>query len=179
MNLKRTLLSVSLVAAAPLALAQGDSLVGLSVGVFMPQHSEIRDALGSSWFQYGFSPSVRLRGDLDIRPELSFLGQHDDGNRLLIVSLPFAITKRFADDQASTVPYVAAGLGPAYFDYAITRPDLTRVSEKRFGWTAHVEVGMVLSNRLRAHARYIKFSEHDGFKFDGIQVGLSYQFFNL
>lgn len=178
--IRRTALSLVALAAVGSASAQ-TPLMGISVGVFMPMDSEMKSLFGDTWFQYGFSPSIKLRNkETDIRPELSILSQSKDGNRLLIVSVPVSFVKRFADENSSSVPYVNFGAGPTFFDYSIQRVgSLTRYDKDRFGWSVHGEVGLVLSNRIRVHTRYVKFSEHDGFRFDGVQLGLSYQFFSL
>lgn len=143
--------------------------------------SEIRDLVGKSFLQFGFSPSVGVQKEkFSIRPELSFLGGSGNGNRFSIFALPITATLPLGMPGQKDMPYVAAGLGPTYFDYRITRPaGPTTFDKSGIGWISHIEAGYVLGDRLKLSARYNMLSESEGFNFNGFQLSLSWQFFKL
>lgn len=169
--------ALSIVAGASFAQSP---LMGITIGVFFPTDTEIRDLVGKSFFQFGFSPSVGIQKEkYSIRPELNFLGGSGNGNRFSIIAVPITFTMPLGMGQEKTTPYIAAGAGLTYFDYDITRPGPVNFRDKGIGTIAHVEAGIVFGDRMRLSARYNMLSERDGFNFNGLQVGLSWQFFRL
>jgi hypothetical protein len=160
--------------------ANAQSALGITVGGFFPTDSEIRDLVGKSFLQFGISPGGGITKEkYSIKPELTFLGGSGNGNRFSIWGLPVTITIPLGMGRETNIPYVAAGIGPTYFDYNITRPGPTNFNDKGFGVISHIEGGMVFSQNLKLSIRYNMLSEKDGFNFNGVQVGLSWQFFKL
>jgi len=139
----------------------------------------MRDLVGSSFLQFGFSPSVGVNSaKFSVRPELSFLGGSGNGNRFSIFAIPITAVMPLGS-SGGTTPYIAIGAGPTYYDYNITRPGPTNFRGRGVGFISHAEAGMVFGDRMRLSARYNMLSEKDGFNFNGIQIGLSWQFIRL
>lgn len=148
---------------------------GVKVGFFMPASSVTRTLLGSTWVSYGFGPTkFDLREGWTLSTDLEFVSQKKNGNKFFMALPTAGVQKLFADPDEKSVPYVAFRVGPAYFDYSITRAG-TYISKKRFGWTSNVEVGVVISDRVKFSGRYDITSRHDGFNFDGFTFAVNYQ----
>jgi hypothetical protein len=175
-----------LLAAGPLAiaashaLAQGTPLYGISVGGYFPTDGEIRDLVGKSFLQLGFSPNVGVSKEkFSLRPELVYIGGSGHGNRFSIFAIPITAVMPLSLTDQKTTPYIAAGAGLTYFDYDITRPGPTNFRRSGVGAITHFEAGMVFGDRVKLSARYNILSGSQGFNFNGIQVGISWQFFSL
>ena len=79
----------------------------------------------------------------------------------------------------STVPFVRAGAGLSYFDYDITRDDLTKAKGHKFGAVTSLEAGFQSSNRFRASVRYYLFPTQSGVDFSGFLISASFGVFKL
>lgn len=176
----RILVSAAALATLVAASSAQSPLLGISVGFYLPADSEIRDLVGKSFFQFGFSPGVGIQKEkFSIRPELSFLGGSGNGNRFNIIAVPITATMPLGQPGQKSMPYLAAGFGPTYYDYNITRTGPINFRDTGIGTIAHVEAGLVLGESMRLSARYNMLSEKDGFNFNGVQISLSWQFFRL
>lgn len=168
---------VLLALAGTMAMAQdGDSFGwGAEIGAFLPTDSTIRDLLGGTWLSYGIKPvSIKVREGVRLDTDLAVTTRQKNGNKAALVRGTVGFLQQFGDSESSTVPYVAARIGPTYFDYSITQGSVYK-SSKRIGWGGNLEIGVLLSKRLRVSARYDILSEVDGFNFNGFSFGLTYQ----
>ncbi|MBV6457943.1 MAG: hypothetical protein HONBIEJF_01063 [Fimbriimonadaceae bacterium] len=160
------------------ALELSEYGLGISFGAYFPQSREVRDALGGTWISYGVSPMRREHPSgwkFDIG--FDYIGRSKNGNRVSVLGVGFGVRKVFGTANEFR-PYVAAHIGPAYQDYAIFR-GAQRVADRRFGLMGNLEVGVIISDRLKIRARYVPISKSDGFDFSGFSIGVSYQVFRF
>ncbi|MBL8086905.1 MAG: hypothetical protein JNM85_02395 [Chthonomonas sp.] len=164
-------LSVLFVAALVVS-AQAELRIGPKVGAFQPTAKKTRDALGSTWFGFGFGP-VDTRGSTErsqIGSDFRVLTRNSRGNRFLMISPSYGPTITLGDPNSQgAVPYVAFRVGPSYFDYGIGT-GAARVSKKRLGYNLNMELGATLSNAGRLALRYDRVSRFDGYNFDGLSL---------
>lgn len=158
---------------------------GVDVGVFHPTSSEIRDAFDENMFRIGFRPfEGRISDKWKFIVDVTVISANQHGNKLFALPISGGFTRSFGDAEGNTVPFVQVGVGPAYYDYSITRPggEITkagvsgdkRFSTKRVGANANVELGVVLNKRFAIVGRYDYFTKADDFDFSGASLTLSY-----
>jgi hypothetical protein len=152
--------------------------LGLTGGIVLPSSSELRDVFGSSWIGFGLSPTgkdMANRWSLSTDIELTYADKN--GNRLLLIPVSAGVGRQFDSKDSDWTPYVAARVGAAYMDYAITRPsNLVRYKEETIGFDANAEIGMIYKKNLRFSVRYDVYSESNDFNFDGLTLGVSWTF---
>ena len=167
-----SILSIAVVLAAVSAEAQ-TRYIGPDVGVFYPNSSTLRNALGENWVSIG---ATTMRSDAGSRNGIgtnwNVISKNSGGNSVFMGSYSLGLFQPLSD-MSGTRPYVAVRGGLSYIDYAIG-PDTARIAGKRFGYNANAELGIIFSGRLTLSARYDVFSEHDGLNFDGLTFSLSY-----
>ncbi|MBS1704454.1 MAG: hypothetical protein JST40_01160 [Armatimonadetes bacterium] len=167
-------LSIALGASATMAIAADTINIGTGLGVYLPSDRKIRNALGSQWFSIGFRPVAVSSGkNTSMGTDLNFIAREKSGNKLFIGTYTFGTTVNLAEPGGNNaaVPYVSARAGIAYFDYGIGS-GASRISKKRFGYDGNVEAGVTVNRIARAYVRYDLLSRHDGFKFDGLTLGV-------
>lgn len=148
--------------------------LGVSFGAYFPQSREIRDLLGGTWISYGVSP-VRRENPSGWKFDLSFdyVARSKNGNRVSVLGVGFGVRKVFGTNNEFR-PYVAAHVGPAYMDYAIFR-GASRIADRKLSLMGNLEVGVIISDKIKIRARYVPIAKSDGFDFSGISIGITYQ----
>ncbi len=177
-GMRRRLLSTTALAALLVpgfALAQS-SYAGPEFGVFLPTDGALKTALGDQWFSVGLS--TMKQGDLRTTrtgTNMNFVTQSKNGNKVFIGSYSIGLFQPFGDGSMrnSTRPYFAARAGVSYIDYAIGT-GVNRDADKRIGYNANAELGILFGDRLNLSVRYDVNSKHDGYSFDGLSVSLRY-----
>ncbi len=156
------------------AKAEEDSYFGPQVGLFYPQSTVLKNALGDSWFSFGAS-RIRLfdMNQRKIAHDWQAISQRDNGSNIFILTGSLGYVMPLAQEGATTQPYFAVRGGLAYIDYAIETPG-GRESGKRIGGNANMALGMLISNRLNIEARYDWWSGYDGLSFNGMTLSARY-----
>ena len=166
----------ALLALLPLAANAQDRFFGPEIGVFIPNDSSLRDALGSQWWSIGLS-TMREGQVLQRRvgTNLNFASQSKNGNKVFLGSYTIGLVQPFGEmtRQSEFQPYFAVRGGLSYTDYAVTQ-GIQRLSAKRVGYNVNGEVGVLIGNRFGLSARYDITPDYDGFNFDGWSFALRY-----
>lgn len=163
-----------LVAMPFVARAEEDSYFGPQVGLFYPQSTVLKDALGESWLSFGAS---RIRvfelNQRKVAHDWQAVSQRDNGNSIFILTGSLGWVMPMSEPGASTEPYFSVRGGLAYIDYAV---DTTsgRESGKRIGGNVNASIGILFNKRLNLEARYDWWSEFDGLKFNGLTLSAKY-----
>ncbi len=182
------IVALAAVAIPTFAKAQADPYLGPFVGVFFPNDSDLRDEMGNSWFSFGAS---RVRIDKyqeqNIGYDWNAFSQSKSGNKVFMVAGTIGITRPFGRPGDASRPYVAIRGGLSYIDYAVGTPSggggggegvpaalADRVSGKRIGFNANVEVGVNVGERLNLAVRYDLMPTYDGLSFSGLSLALKY-----
>jgi hypothetical protein len=181
----KTFLMGGLLAASIAANAQSSSkwkfdYIGLDAGVYMPQSSLLRDRFGSSVFRVGLTPMM-IKHQKDWVPsfEVGYIGAKGHGDHMNVFPLTIGAQKTFGDPTKETVPFIRGGAGIAYFDYDITRADLSVAKGHRFGAVTALEAGVQSSNRFRASVRYYLFTKQSHVDFSGLLISASFGLFKI
>lgn len=148
----------------------------LEVGVYIPISREMRDAFEDGLIRLGLRP-YRLREPSKWRPttDITIVSASRKGNRMFLLPVALGFTRSFGDSEGRNLAFVSLGAGPAFYDYAITRPsNLTRYSTQKVGASGFVEAGVQLQNRLTLSGRYQWFSESHGFDFSGVSASVAF-----
>ena len=163
-----TVFALSLMASAH---AQ-DRYLGPDVGVFFPNDTTLRNALGDNWISFGVS-SMRdgVQQSRAMGTNWNIITQSKNGNKVFMGSYSYGIVMPLG--LSETRPYVAARGGLSYIDYALG-PVNNRISGKQIGYNINLEAGLRFGDRVTLAARYDFFSKHDGLSFDGLSLSLSY-----
>ena len=179
------LFAVTLLALSSVPLVQAaDDLKGVglggTIGTFTPTGSRLRDAFGANRFTIGFRPTVPKEFPAKWLPDFGVdaISAERRDNRLFVLPITFGVVRRFAPKNALIVPYIRLGAGFAYMDYAFDS-DGRRISNKRLSPAGNVEVGVRITDRVRAAASYHIFPEYDDTKFDGLELSLTYTVFKF
>jgi len=162
------------------AFAQDNRTVGLQVGAFLPTSSAAQDLFGKQWLSVSLTPRpYDLKPGLSYSENLNVLGRDNNGNKVFMLLPTYGARFVMGDINAKGMtPYVAARVGPAYFDYSLTYQGV-RHSTKRVGFTGHIEVGAWFNKSFRVYGQYNKMSEFDGVRFDGFEVGVAFALFKF
>jgi hypothetical protein len=173
-----------LVAASFVANAQSGKFkfdyIGIEAGAYFPKSHLLRDRFGDSIFRVGITP-VMIKRQRDWVPsfEVGFMGATGHGDRFGVFPLTVGVQKSFGNPDESTVPFVRAGAGFAYFDYDITRDDLTNASGRKFGGVTALEAGFLSGHRFRASVRYYLMTKQSGIDFSGLLISATFGAFKL
>jgi hypothetical protein len=163
-----------LVAASVLANAQSKfkfDYIGVEAGAFFPKSHLLRDRFGDSIFRIGITP-VMIKRQKDWVPsfEVGFMGATGHGDHFGVFPLTVGVQKSFGDPNQSTVPFIRAGAGAAYFDYKLTNPDLSESRGHKFGGVTALEAGFISGHRFKASVRYYLFQKQSGVDFSGFLI---------
>lgn len=169
------------------ALAQtnrnGRPMLGVELGVYLPQDSLIRDRFGSSLLRVGVGYLANRRSlARKFTPEFGLISANNNGNRLLIIPVTLGYEFHFTrpgDEEQNTIPYARLAAGLAYYDYDVSTGPGTRARSRRIAPTGTLEGGLIIGDNLRLSARYYLFSETDGLNFSGLQFSLTYGFIRI
>ncbi len=159
------------IAISAIASAQKSSIgLGLEAGFYFPTGSILRDAFGSAipHFGIGFVGTDRPRSG-SLAPEVDIIGATKNGNRFLLIPVTVGYEQHFGDNPES-IPYARASIGGAYYNYDIETSPGVEANSSRFGLAGGVEVGIILSHRVRLAAKYAIFGRQDGIDFNGLQL---------
>lgn len=175
--MRRALLSLAavavLLAVPPQAAAQSDGLrIGLRLGAYFPSDVDVRERFGDVLPLVGIARAMPARpGSFSLFPSLEVSGARSGSDRFLIVPLTL-VAEYQLPVNGPVVPFVRGEGGIAYYDYRV-RLDTANVARGReFGPAAAAEAGLVVSQHLRASARYRLFQEYDNFNFSGFELNL-------
>jgi len=150
--------------------------IGIDVGVYYPTDSVIRGVYGTG-LKLGISPVTHIRNDnWHLDGDISIIADNHEGNKLFILPVNAAFERSFGPDNADSQPFVRLSAGAVYNDHSFNI-GATHYSAKTVGGDAAVEVGTVLSKKLRLSARYNLFTKSDGFEFSGFTFSVQYAAF--
>lgn len=154
--------------------------IGLEGGVYYPQSHLLRDRFGSTIVRVGLTPTM-IRRTPDWRPsfEIGFMGARGNGDHFGVFPLTVGVQKSFGDPSSQTAPFIRAGVGAAYFDYDITKPDLTVARGHKIGAVTAFEAGVISGDRFRASVRYYLMPKQGGVDFSGILISATFGVFKL
>lgn len=173
--------------AEPKANSNSGRWLGIDVGAYYPTNSTIRGVYGTG-IKVGISPVTHIRSDnWHLDGDVSLITDNHNGNKLFILPVNVAYERAFGPDDSDSQPFVRLSVGAVYNDHTfdvdsslvpgIARPAISTTSHfssKTVGADAAIEVGTVLSRKLRLSARYNLFSKSDGFDFSGFTFSVQY-----
>jgi hypothetical protein len=148
--------------------------IAASAGFYLPTSGEIRDLFGDSQFSVGLRPWNRNRNTSNgFSPEIDLIDGSNNGNKFFVAPIAVAYEKDMSAriGRRSTIPYIRASAGVAYFDYSITREDGVHYGLKRLGGSLGLEAGLKLSSTAKAFIKYDLLSTEQHFNFSGFQIG--------
>jgi len=174
------LVAVSLVASAQSSPKFKFDYIGIEAGAYFPKSHLLRDRFGDSIFRVGITP-VMIKRQKDWVPsfEVGFMGATGHGDHFGVFPLTVGIQKTFGDASQSTVPFIRAGAGVAYFDYHLTKDDLSTVRGHKFGGVTALEAGFQSGSRFRASARYYLMTKQSGVDFSGFLISATFGAFKI
>jgi hypothetical protein len=150
---------------------------GLNVGVFIPNSGEIRDKFSDVFFRVGVSPfSDRISEKWKFAVDFNAVIANKNGNHMLVAPVTFGFARSFGSPEARAIPFVQFGVGPAFYDYDISRGS-ERFDTTRVGGNANVEAGVLLDRRFAVTGRADFYTKTDDFDFSGISVTVAYAVF--
>ena len=174
--------SLTLIAVASVlgltAAGQAQTSVLVGAGVFTPSNSLMRDMFGNQW---KFDPdlgTLKVSTDWKIKPGISMVSAHKNGNKFAVIPVTATLEKGFADEDSNFIPYVKIGAGPTYNDYSFDTGGV-HYAAKRISWGGSLEVGVVLNSKWRLSAKYNAFSKVDGFDFSGTTLSAQYSVYSF
>jgi len=162
---------------------------GVDVGAYFPSSSEIRDIFGDALLRVGIRPfEQRVSEKWKFIVDVNALAARKHGSKLFVMPVTFGFTRSFGDPESKSIPFVQVAAGPAYYDYTILREaemETTggkgssdeRISKKRIGANANIEVGMLFDHRFAVVLRGDFYTKADDLDFNGISLTLSYAAF--
>lgn len=162
---------------------------GVDVGAYFPSSSEIRDIFGGALLRVGVRPfEQRVSDKWKFIVDVNALAARKHGSKLFVMPVTFGFTRSFGDPESKSIPFVQVAAGPAYYDYTILRnmeveaeggkgSSTERISKKRFGANANVELGMLFDQRLAVVLRGDFYTKADDLDFNGFSLTLSYAAF--
>lgn len=126
------------------------------IGLFRPNDSDLRDALGESWFLIGLDAEKQMAPDASWVYSVEYL--HKSGNGTTMTEIPLLVTWRktqvsaepsiFEQPEPQYYPYLGVGLGLYY----LKAEDGTSDSTWKTGF--HILVGARFSSNLFAELRW-------------------------
>lgn len=154
--------------------------IGVEAGAYFPKSALLKDRFGDSIFRVGITP-VMIKRQKDWVPsfEIGFMGSSGHGDHFGVFPLTVGVQKSFGDPEVDTVPFVRAGAGLAYFDYDLTKADLSNVRGHKFGGVTALEAGFLSGKRFRASVRYYLFAKQDGVDFSGVLISATFGAFKI
>ena len=174
--MRRASLALGLLAFASAAMAQDSAKLGVSVNAYYITESKLRDVFGNPAVTYGLNLSAINRPQAN---KLSYaynpIAARKGNSNFFLLPVTVGYELQFADRQASTLPYVRAEAGYAYYDVAIHDNGWNQ-SFKAGGFVGAVEAGMVFNKSIALKARYNLFQERFGVNLSGIELGVVYNF---
>lgn len=154
--------------------------IGIEAGAYFPKSKLLRDRFGDTIFRVGVTPMM-IKRQKDWVPsfEIGYMGARGHGDHFGVYPLTVGIQKSFGNPDENTVPFIRAGAGVAYFDYDLTKPDLTTVRGHKFGPVTALEAGFISGKNFRASARYYLFSKESGVEFSGFLISATFGAFKI
>jgi len=184
MSMKLPIAIAALVVSVSSAFAQqsGETPIGVSIGIFQPSSTQLKNDLGSQFLSFGLGGGATGRpSEGAITPEWSFIVANGNGNKLFILPLTYGYEYHFGIGSTNKIlPYVRPFLGVAYYDYSILDFGSGQYSSaKQLGATYGLEGGVLIGRRLKLSAAYNYFTQAGGFSFNGLTLSATYTLFNL
>ncbi len=140
--------------------------IGVDFGIFMPVNSDVRSALGSTWYRVGVTP-ISLQNDSRWRFtfDVAVMSQSRNGNKASLTPVTFGMTKSFGDPRSMGArPYVAIRVGPYWGN--VDAPALG-VDDNKIGMDINGAFGLTFNRMFYVEARYDYFSDFEGVNFSG------------
>lgn len=149
-------------------------------GVFYPGSGKIRDAFGSAWHGFGFSPtSVSIRHGYSLDLDFDVLSRERGSNRMNLWTASFGLSQTYSESaDDGLVPFIAARAGFTYADYNFVSGSITYDRSRVIG-NANFEVGVLIQRTLRISARYDLYQKTDGLSLSGYSFRATYQLFTF
>lgn len=173
--MRRSLVSAAALAVIALPAASFAQSIGPKIGLFLPTSSELRDAIGSSWFSIGLgNVNQNNYNRTKVSPDLNFITGDGGGSKVVIVSYTLGVTQPLSAvglGKSDFLPYFAYRGGLSYVDYAVNTGG-GRSSGKALGYDINAEIGVLFQGNLSLSARYDLVSQHDGLNFNGLSLNL-------
>ena len=175
-NLRFAVLAVLCLAVSTAAPAQKNKVsFGLSLGVFVPQSSAVRDSYGSTWFRAAFKTFEEERPT-----HWQFIGEVGsyrlDGPpdvRIVPITVGF---ERAMNKKKSAQPYIALRAGP-YFGNI--RDNTIALDDSNTGLNINAAYGVTFKRRFYVEARYDYFSPFSGSNFSGFSLSAGMKLFDI
>ena len=179
----RSFCLLGLVGASLFANAQSKwkfDYIAIEAGAYYPKSSLLKDRFGTQILRVGVSP-IMVKRTPDWRPsfEIGYMGSRSNGDHFAVIPLTVGVQKTFGNQDVQTVPFVRLAAGVSYFDYDITKDDLSVTKGHKFGPVTAMEVGIMSGDRFRASARYYLMSKQGGVDFGGILISASFGILKL
>jgi hypothetical protein len=154
--------------------------IGVEAGAYFPKSQLLKDRFGSTILRVGLTP-VMIKRQKDWIPsfELGYIGATGHGDHMAVIPLTIGMQKSFGDPKEQTVPFVRIGAGLAYFDYDLTRDDLSTAKGHKFGAVTALEAGFLSGSRFRASVRYYLMSKQSGVDFSGFLISATFGAFKI
>jgi hypothetical protein len=153
--------------------------IGVSFGAFFPTDKRVIEATSSSTYSFGLSPTnIYYKDGLNSTFDVQILSNNLRGSKYFVLIPSYGYVKTFGDkDKVSGVkPFAALRVGPAYSDFSMVSGVNTKSRGKQLGFNANAELGVFMSETVRLSARYDVFSKTKQYKWDGLSLGLTWQF---
>jgi hypothetical protein len=151
---------------------------GLTVGIFTPLDSTVKDVFGDSWIRYGIRP-IPANLPNTWRPgfDVSYYSMSNGPDKVTIVPVTGGFIRGFAkdnDEKKKTRNYLAINAGPYYCD--LNSPTLGK-SKTGWGLNANITYGLTFKDRWSLEARYETMSKFQGLDFSAFTVSASFKVF--
>lgn len=174
----RFLVAGLMIAPAVFAFADEGSAptTGFKFGVFFPNDSLVRNALGKEWTSFGLQFGRVQQGKRVTAFDADVISRSANGNRLFLGTLTYGIV--FPLGEADPMigarnnrvrPYAAVRAGGTYADYRIGTFD-----DSKLLFNANAELGVTIGNNLNLAFRYDLINKTDGLNFSGSSITLRY-----
>lgn len=162
------------------AEAREERSLGVQVGTYLPSSGVTQRLFGKQWNTFSLAPRpFDLKPGLSQTTDVAFMGRDRTGNRIFILMPTYGVRYVMGDiNSRGTTPYVAARVGPAYYDYSFTNRGVYH-SAKRIGFAGHAEAGVWINRTFRVYTRYNTMSQFEGVRFDGLEIGLAISLFRF
>lgn len=155
------------------------TIYGLTLGIFTPVDSTVRDTFGDNWIRYGVRPiPTELPNSWRAGFDISFYSMSNGPDEVTIVPLTGGFIRKFGksdeEGKKKTQSYLAINVGPYYCD--LNSPTLGK-TKTGWGLNANTTYGIVFNNRWSLEARYESMSKFQGIDFSAFSISASFKLF--
>ncbi|MCL6629115.1 MAG: porin family protein [Armatimonadetes bacterium] len=155
------------------------TVYGLTLGIFTPVDSTVRDTFGDNWIRYGVRP-IPTELPNSWRPgfDISFYSMSNGPDEVTIIPLTGGFIRRFGktdeESKKKTQSYLAINVGPYYCD--LNSPTLGK-TKTGWGLNGNATYGIVFNNRWSLEARYEAMSKFEDVDFSAFSISASFKLF--